>query len=93
MVVVLTEDLLLSLVSFPEFKLIQKIEEHVENFAVHPFQDEVYVAKKNLQLLLYRRDEANLKLSLQKGQEMALLHYPIQLEWGGSHGEFLYVAD
>ena len=77
MVVVLTEDLLLSLVSFPEFKLIQKIEEHVENFAVHPFQDEVYVAKKNLQLLLYRRDEANLKLSLQKGQEMALLHYPI----------------
>lgn len=55
------------MVAIPDFKLKEKITDGVENFAVHPFDDEVYVAKKNSSLLLYKREEDQLKLSLVKG--------------------------
>ncbi len=61
---VLTEDLLLNMVSIPDFKIIQKIDEHVENMAVHPYNDEVYIVKKNFSLLLYKMEEKTLRLVL-----------------------------
>ena len=82
----LTEDLLLTMVAIPDFKIKEKVADGVENFAVHPFDDEVYVAKKNSNLLLYRREEDSLKLTLIKGSEKQLLKPVHIIEWGGSHG-------
>ena len=59
---------------------------------MHPFNDEVYVAKKNSSLFLYRRDEDGIKLSLVKGSEKQLLKPVQMIEWGGSHGEYLYIG-